>query len=270
MSFSSPGSDLAQILDMAVQHGYDGIEPRAGHAHGVEPERTSAERRGIRRRVDAAGLSLCCLAIGGGFADPQRAPGAVESTRRWIDLARDLGCPRLRVFGGKIGEGLSRRGAIDLVATSLGSLAPEAAAAGVTVCLETHDDWTAPEHVAAVMEAVDHPAIGVNWDLLHPSRSSGVRVEDGFARLRRWIHHVHIHDALMADPLQLRRLGEGELDVRAAFRCLVQTGYRGWLSGEWIDADAIIDLADELRRMKTMERETRRWHRIAGVDRSRA
>jgi len=92
---------------------------------------------------------------------------------------------------------------------------------------------------------------------MHPTRASGVSVAAGFRRLSPWIRHVHIHDGLLSEPLQFTAFGEGELDVRAAFQCLVDSGYGEYASGEWINADATVDLAEELRRVKALEAELR-------------
>ncbi len=95
----------------------------------------------------------------------------VEETLRSIDLAGDLGAPVVRVFGGRIPEGVSRRQAIEGVAAALRTIGDQAAARAVTVCLETHDDWCDPDHVAEAVRQAEHNAIAVNWDVLH-----GVRV----------------------------------------------------------------------------------------------
>ena len=87
MSFSTPGLSLEATLALAQQCGYDGIEPRmdAGHAHGIELATTAAERAGIRRRAEAAGIQLACLATSltgatGGHA--RRDVGTVGAVRR--------------------------------------------------------------------------------------------------------------------------------------------------------------------------------------------
>jgi len=53
MSFSCPDASLADMLSLAQEFGYEGIEPRTGgiHAHGVELD-TSADDR--MRMLDVA------------------------------------------------------------------------------------------------------------------------------------------------------------------------------------------------------------------------
>lgn len=257
MSFSTPDLGLAETLNLAARLGYDGIEPRIGHAHGIDADRTPEQRSAALRQARDAGVAIACLALGTQFANPEAAPDSIESVRRFITLAHDLDCPVLRVFGGKIPEGIHRADATAAVAAALSQLGDEAKEAGVAICLETHDAWTHPDDVAALMEQVAHPAIAVNWDFLHPTRISGVAVRAGFERLLPWIRHVHVHDALFSEPLVFRPFGEGDLDMRTAFQCLIESNYTGWVSGEWIDAEKIIDLGQELSRMKALESELR-------------
>ena len=176
MSFSCPQATFAEMLGLAAQYGYAGIEPRAGGSqnHGVELEASAQQRASFRAQAAEAGIAICCLAAGARFADPASRDAQVEESLQYIDLAAEIGAPALRVFGGRIPAGISRESAIAGVTNALKRLAERADARGVVVCLETHDDWCNPEDVVAVMERVAHPAIGVNWDVAHPAAPSGL------------------------------------------------------------------------------------------------
>ena len=257
MSFSTPALDLAETLEVAGRYGYEGIEPRldADHAHGIEVD-TSAEAREAARSLAAeSGIELCCLATSLTYADPAKAADMMEQSHARIDLAGDLAVPVVRVFGGKMGEGLERDAAVELVADSLGQVADHAAERGVTLCMETHDDWCDPAHVAAVMGRVNHPAVAVNWDIMHPVRSGGVTMDQAFETLRPWIRHLHIHDGGGQD-LMFAAIGEGEIDHRRALELMLQTEYTGYLSGEWIGWEAHdVHLPRELVTMRAYEKE---------------
>lgn len=237
MSFSLPEADLATLVKAAADYGYDGIEPRidSGHKHGVETSTSAQERRRIKGVFDDAGVAVACIAAGCTFSDAAQAAEQQAKARAAIDLAADLGSDRVRVFGGKLPDGVSREDGTAAVSASLTALAPYAADHGVIIALETHDAWTVPEHVAEVMRRVDHPAIGVNWDLMHPPRTGNSTMEDSYQVLRQWIRHVHMHDAT-SDPsiLDFKPMGEGEFDHRIVLRLLREDDYTGYLSGEWI------------------------------------
>lgn len=237
MSFSAPNLGLGDLLGLAKTYGYDGIEPRTGsnHGHGIELETSAAERTAIRRQVHDSGVALCCLAVGCKYADPETAGDNVEVTRRSIALAAEVGAPRLRAFGGAVPVGISREQAIDSVVRSLAAVAAEALDHGVTICIETHDDWTDPAHVVKVMQQVNHPAIAVNWDYQHTTRQAKKTVDQAFITLKPWIRHVHFHDGEnRADKLVFKPIGEGDYDNRRVVELLMEAGYDGFLSGEWI------------------------------------
>ena len=238
MSFSCPELDLSDFLQLARWYGYQGVEPRieANHAHGIEMDMSVSLRDAYRQVAREKCVELCCIATSRRFSDPVQSQAQIDDTLRCIDLAADLGAPRIRVFGGPLPADVSRERAIEIVSDCLHAVADHAEARGVTVCLETHDDWCNPNHVAQVMQRVDHPAIAVNWDVMHPVRTAGWTVEDAFRTLRPWIRHLHVHDGLAASgSAELRPMGEGEIDHKRALSLVMEMGYDGYLSGEWIN-----------------------------------
>lgn len=261
MSFSTPKLTLKEMLTLARELGYDGIEPRldAGHAHGVEVAAEPDERDKIRRAADEGGVALACLAVSCQFADPAQAPTMIAEAHERIDLAGDVGAPRLRVFGGAFPENVTREQAVEQVAGSLRALADHAAERGVTVCMETHDAWCDPRHVAEVMKRVDHPAVAVNWDALHPVREGLATIDESFEALRPWIRHLHVHDALTPQRrFELVPMGEGVADHKRVIELLKTISFDGYLSGEWIDWEPHeTHLPRELATLKGYERDLR-------------
>ena len=237
MSFSTPDLDLTQTLAAAKQYGYDGFEPRleSGHTHGIETGISAARSAEIKRMAEDSGVAICCLATGCKFSDPATSTDMTERALCAIDLASALGVPAIRVFGGGIPEGSTRERSFDLIVESLFTVADPAQAAGVTVCMETHDSWCDPFAVADIMKAVNKPSVAVNWDIMHPVLKAGYTVTAAFDILCPWIRHVHVHDGRMnAGKLTLLPVGEGDIDHAAALRLLKADGYDGYISGEWI------------------------------------
>ena len=262
MSFSCPEYTFQEMAVLAVRFGYDGVEPRidSGHNHGVERDASAAARRQVRATAAEHGIEICCVATSCRFSDPGTVAENVRQAREAIALAADLGSPCIRVFGGALPEDVSRDEAIEQVAAALGELAPAAAKAGVTVALETHDDWCHPTHVAAVMEKVADPAVAVNWDVMHPVRRGGATVEFAHRSLAPWIRHLHVHDGREKDgKVQFCEMGKGIVDHRTAIRCMVEDGYEGYVSGEWIHWAEPVDiyLPRERAMLREYEREAR-------------
>ena len=254
MSFSCPELDLDGMLRIAAEYGYQGVEPRveSKHGHGLELDATAAFRAEAKAKAAASGIAFSCVATSCRYADPATCQKHVDDTIGYIDLASDIGAPALRVFGGTIPAGIEREAAIEAVTAALQQVADHAAARDVKVCFETHDHWCLPEHVAEVMRRVDHPAIRVNWDIMHPVRVEQVAMADAYATLKPWISHCHFHDGATTDgKLAMVPIGEGIIDHETALKLLEADGFAGYMSGEWINWQPHAEhLARELATMK--------------------
>ena len=258
ITFSTPDQTLVEVLETAKRFGYDGVEIRidSGHKHGLELSSSAAERAAAKQQAAEKGVAICCIATGAKFADPAAAPQHVESACAAIDLAADVGAGVIRVFGGQLPSGVSREQAMDSVVASLKQISEKADARGVNVAIETHDDWCNPQHVAAVVQRVNHPRIGVNWDYQHTARVAKASADEAFDALKPFIKHVHFHDGTMsADKLEFLPVGQGAYDHKRVLQLLKSISYAGYLSGEWINWEpADVHLPREIAAMKTLEK----------------
>jgi len=259
MTFSTPGLSLTQTLEVAKQYGFDGIEPRldAKHAHGIEAGISAAQRCAARKQAEDAGIKIACLATSLRYADPDQSKETERRTRERIDLAADVGVPVMRVFGGQIPDGLSRDKAADLLVDSLSAVADQAEERGVTLCMETHDDWCDPTQVADVLERINRLCIAANWDIMHPVHVAGASIHESFEALKPWIRHLHVHDGAGEDKeFGLVPIGEGVVDHLRALELLKTIDYEGFISGEWINWDPYEEhLPRELATLKRYEQQ---------------
>ena len=122
--------------------------------------------------MEDEGLEICCIATGARMAVPDAAEraGHVEDLKKYIDLAADLGCGLVRVFGGQRDRGREWTAVVDYVVEGFEQVLPAAAERGVTLLLETHDDWCCSAPVRAVVERAGHPNLQVLWDFMHTQR----------------------------------------------------------------------------------------------------
>lgn len=256
MSFSTPGKSFDEMLAIAQAYGYDGIEPRldANHAHGLEVAASVAERTAFRQRAAEAGVGIACLATSLKFVDPDTEQTLAQARER-LALAGEVGAPVIRVFGGKVPEGMSREAAIDRCASTLAAVADFAKDAGVVICFETHDDWCNPVDVAAVLRRVNHPAIACNWDVQHPVRTGYASIDESFDTLKPWIRHLHIHDNV-GEGLNFVPIGTGDIDHKRVLERLKDISFNGYLSGEWINWEPHdVHLPREIAQLKRYEEE---------------
>ena len=239
MSSVCPDWTLDEVVAGMKRHGYQGFEPRVewGHASGIEAERSTDERKDIRARMEDEGLEICCIATGARMAapDPDERAGHVEDLKKYIDLAADLGCSRIRTFGGQRDRGRELIAVVDYVAEGYRQVLEQAEARGVTLMLETHDDWCASAPVREVVERVGHPNLKVLWDFMHSQRMLE-KPEESFQVLGEHTYHTHAHDGQIVDgKLQVSAtLGDGLFDHEIPLRLLSQAGFNGYFSVEVI------------------------------------
>ncbi len=241
MTFSCPEWELGTIIREATRLGYHGLEPRAEaeHKHGIELSLSAAQRAQVRRKFEDAGFAVGCVATSVRFsmADPAERAKMGERAKAYIDLAADLGCQRIRVFGGAIPDGVEKATCKAYVAESLAKIGPYAAERGVWICLETHDHFSRAAEVADTLVQADAPGLAANWDWQHPF-TQGETVEESYDYLEHYVQHTHVHDVVRKPEggTQIVHMGEGVLPLEKIVRLLKQGPYGGYLSMEcWTD-----------------------------------
>ena len=236
LSFATLGCPewtLEQIAENAAGMGFDGVELRGVAGEHIGPDETPEERARIRDLFAAKGVEIACIMGYSKFTWEDRAQlaGDVEVARKFVGVAADLGCPVLRIFGGMWGEA-DREAALARVVGGLKQVAPVAEEAGVKLAIETHDDWCKGENLAAVMDGVGSPALGVCWDIANAFTVEPL--EETYASIAGRIYHVHFKDVgLEGDKHVAKLLGEGDVDLAGGLQILKRDGYDAYLSFEW-------------------------------------
>jgi sugar phosphate isomerase/epimerase len=238
MSSVCPDWDLEEIIAAMQHHGYQGLEPRVewGHACGIEADLSPVRRRQVRARLEEEGLAISCIATGARLAAPDRLERGrhVEDLRKYIDLAGDLGCCWVRTFGGPRAKDQELAAVVEYVAEGYQPLLAQAQARGVTLLLETHDDWSCAAPVRAVVERVAHARLRVLWDFMHPQRMMEKPAET-FLAIGLLTEYLHGHDGVYAeDRMQIVPLGQGVIDHAGPLRLLAGAGFAGYFSVEVI------------------------------------
>ncbi len=237
-TLSCPSWTLERAVTAAREYGYSAIELRLIDDQTLTPALLRANLERVRRAFAGSGIAICGLGSSARLADnaPERAPHEQE-LRELIPMAKSLGVPMIRVFGGNRPAGADEARGITNVAAGLSTVAPMAEDAGVSLLLETHDDFCRSEVVARVMAQAPSPAVGVIWDSHHPFRH-GDSIALTWKNLAPRLKHVHIKDARKsptgkASGWDLVLLGEGEVPVREMLQTLKANGYDGYVSVEW-------------------------------------
>jgi sugar phosphate isomerase/epimerase len=236
LSFATLGCPtwtLDQIAANAAAMGFDGVELRGVAGEHIGPDEPSAVREQIRTLFRKQKVDIACISAYNQFTSTEpkiRAEGRAQ-LENMIGVARDVGCPLIRVFGGHW-VGSDREANIRCVVESLTPVVEAAEKNGVQLALENHDAWDCGADIAAVMGEIRSPALGVCWDVVNSFFTEPY--ETTFEAIRDRIIHVHFKDAARSgDRIHSILPGTGQVDLRAALHLLQRKGYTGYLSFEW-------------------------------------
>ncbi len=225
-----------RIVTEAQRMGYNGIELRfvADQRDLLQtPELQKEMLPATRQQLKEANLAICCVDTSVMLVNTDDA--MIESGRRHIDLAADLGAPYVRVFGGQTVGEKPRDAALQTAVVNFRTLADHASGRKVRVLVETHDDFSSADSVAQLIKRVNHPNTGVLWDIHHPYRIHNETPAQAFAAVGPNVHHVHIKDSkkLPGNTFRYCLLGDGDVPIAQCLNLLKTAGYDGWIALEW-------------------------------------
>jgi sugar phosphate isomerase/epimerase len=225
-----PAWTLDQIIRAAQSSGVRGVDFRGiGKELDITllPEFQPAGLAATSRRLRQAGIECPCLntSIHLVSTEPQRWSAMLDECSRYSDVGAALGSRYLRVFGGSVRAPLDRAEALLLARRHLEQLSHIAAGQGLTILLETHDDWSTAGAVLEVLGDKAGGRAGALWDIEHPFKR-GEPIEETVRQLGAHLRHVHVKDITGERPTLL---GEGSLPVADAVQTLERSGYDGWV-----------------------------------------
>ena len=240
LAFSTLGCpqwSLEQIMDTAVQCGYEGIELRGiqgGMNHDeiicLQPENREETLRALKER----GLKLCVYGTSVHFHDPDTVEADYQKALEALQFCADCSIPMMRVFGNEV-KPETETAQLDQIAQYFEKLCREAEKVNVQPLLEVHGNLTTIERLRYVAERVNSPAFGIIWDVGHTHVHYGMAYETFYRAMKPWIRHIHIKDAVHENGKQhhLCLIGEGHLPLRGIIDMLQKDGYQGYYSLEW-------------------------------------
>lgn len=220
---------LDRIIQVCRAAGYAGVEFRSedDQAHGVELEASPAQRVEIKRKMEDAYLDISCISTSQCMhqLDAKARRQHVDRAKRFVDLAADLDARAIRLFGDgdRIPPDQDSRDAIKRTAEALEEVVIHAEDTPVYVLLEMHGQFNHWKYARGVMELIDIPGTGLNYNC-DPRDVIAGSVQETYFQVREWIEHVHMHD--------LEALGPGAYPYVELFGLLMRSGYAAYCSLE--------------------------------------
>lgn len=232
--------DIDTIIAHCSETGFDGVECRTTHAHGVEVSLSAAERAEVKAKFADSPVALAGL--GSAFeydaVDADEVRANIEGTKQYAQLAADVGCPGIKVRPNKVhvDEGVPIEKTLEQIGLSLRECGDAARDVGVEVRLEVHGRVTCePAHIRTILDHADSDNVFACWNSNMQDKDEAGSIDANYRLLEKDIRLVHITE-LWADYPWAR-----------LFELLNASGYDGFTLAE-IPAAGSDD--DALRLMK--------------------
>jgi sugar phosphate isomerase/epimerase len=200
----------------------------------------------LRHAGFKAGTPFSGAACGSSMVQGDKAKRAetLEEIKKWVDVADQLGCPHLRVFGGKLPPSASLADGVDWIAETMKPACDYSGKKGITLGIEDHDGVTQnADTCLEIMHRVDSPFAGINLDITHfiPTPT-----QDAYAQIEACVPyatHTHIRD----------HFDDGTpIDLDRVWRMFAQGGYHGYTSIEYEGKDPMTGVPKLMAKVRAL------------------
>jgi hydroxypyruvate isomerase len=193
------------------------------------------------------GMAIALVSGGHGFKkgplDPDNRDFCIESLRKAIDLAAEVGSPNVITFTGMRKSGVSDEQADKNCIDVWKEVVPLAEEKGVNLCLEhlnSRDDshpmkghpgyyGDDVDHCIDLIKHVDSLRMKLLFDIYHVQIMNG----DVIRRIREYVDYIgHVHTAGV--PGRCEMDDTQEINYPAVLRALLEAGYKGYVAQEFI------------------------------------
>jgi hypothetical protein len=213
--------DVPTLIANCTKAGALGVELRTSmsYAHGVELELNTQQRSEVRKRFEDSPVCLVGIASGEKYDSPDKAEldSAIENTKAYVKLSRDVGGSGVRVFPNSFHDGVPREKTIEQIASALNVVGAFAAGYGQQIRLEAHGSAGELPTIKAIMDQVNQPSVRVKLN-------SDVRdTKDG-----GFEYQFNLVKDFLGDTLHLHNLKDPEFPYQLQMNLLVKAGWIGW------------------------------------------
>ncbi|MHB8890717.1 MAG: sugar phosphate isomerase/epimerase family protein [Candidatus Limnocylindrales bacterium] len=261
-TLGTPGLALSEALDLFAAAGLDGAEIiwQDGYKSAIPETDDGTALGAAKAQARSLGLTIGCLTPYitnlNSLDDDVRNRDIVRLSTA-IDVAAELGAPRMRVYGGTLIDGEAPDDVSSKWTRLVDALRPlgdRAARHGVVLCIENHFSTmtvSAADTVRLVSE-VDSPGVGILYDQANLAFTHREPFEEAVSVQAPWIRHVHVKDLEFIHPDRplstsgvasvakeedrvhmSRMIGDGVLDWGLILARLRASGYDGSYSLEY-------------------------------------
>jgi sugar phosphate isomerase/epimerase len=193
--------DIPAIIRNCEATGFQGVELRTSHKHGVEVSLSPDERGEVKRRFADSKVEL--MGLGSAFdyhtPDQQKLRKDITATKEYIILAHDVGATGVKVRPNGLPKDVPVEKTLEQIGRALRELGEFGKDHGQTIRLEVHGTGTSLlPNIKRIMDFADHSHLGVCWNS-NPTDLDGKGFDHNFDLVRDKIVSVHLRDLFLED-----------------------------------------------------------------------
>jgi sugar phosphate isomerase/epimerase len=194
--------DLPTLIKNLTEAGFDGVELRTTHKHGVEISLSPAARAEVRKRFEDSPVKIGGLGTTCEYHSPDAAVVRknIDETKEWVKLAKDLGSPSVKVRPNGLPKEVPEEKTLEQIGKSLRECGMFADENGVKIQLEVHGAETS--RVPRIRKILDyggnHPGVRICWNSNQTDLLDG-GFEANFKLLKNQIGQIHMRDLYLEE-----------------------------------------------------------------------
>lgn len=215
--------DIPTIINNCTESGFQGVELRATHAHGVEVSLDKTERAEVKKRFADSPVALASMGSAFDYHTPDQAKlrQDIEATKEYILLSHDVGSTGVKVRPNALPPEVPVEKTLEQIGRSLREVGEFARNHGQQIRLEIHGTGTSLlPNIKKIMDVADHPAVGVCWNT-NQNDLAGAGFDANFDMVKDKMFTVHLRD-LYVEEYPFRRM----------FQRLKEIGFKGFTFAE--------------------------------------
>jgi len=194
--------DLPTLIKNCEITGFEGVELRSTHKHGVEPSLNKMQRAEVASRFDQSRVELVGLGSACEYQSPDPAvlKKNIEETKAFIVCCHDVGGSGVKVRPNKLVPGEKLEATCERIGKALQEVARFGEDYGVEIRLEVHGRGAAEIPVIKkIMDVAEHPNAVLCWNC-NPTDLAGGGLEQNSKLVEDRIGIYHIHDLISQYP----------------------------------------------------------------------
>jgi len=238
--------DLPALISNCAKCGYEAVELRTQHAHGVETTLNAAQRAEVKKRF--ADSPVTCVGYGSNFEyhnpDQKILRENIEQTKEYIKLCKDIGATGIKVKPNNLPPEVPVEKTIAQIAASLNEVGKFAGDYGLLVRVEAHGPRTQElSNMKAIFDQVTAPNVKICWNS-NPPDLNPPGLEGNFNMVKKWI----------GDTAHVRELTAKDYPYRQLFELFAGVNFNGWilLEASSTPQDKIAAMKEQLAAFKEL------------------